>query len=88
MISPEQLYQLRKWESDERIRTAARRRAIREARLTRVAEHSLEGNASTPGDKGWATLLGDRVLQLRRLWTPSRANQHPVGELNPCQSES
>jgi hypothetical protein len=88
MINPDQLYQLWKWESDERLRTAARRRAIREARLARVAEHSLERNGSTPRDKGWATLLGDRALQLRRLWTPSRANQHPVGELNPCQSES
>jgi hypothetical protein len=80
MINPELLYQMWKYESEERLRDAARRQAVQEARQNRAA-------ASTSHHKNWATVLGDRVLRLRRLWTPSRPNQPSVGELNPCQPE-
>ena len=88
MIHPDLLYQLWKSENDERLRTAARRQAIRDARLTRAAGRSWEVKGSTSTDKSWSTLLGDRFLRFRRLWTTSRPTQQSVGELSQCQSES
>ena len=38
--------------------------------------------------KSWSTLLGDRFLPLRRLWTTSRPTQQSVGELSQCESKS
>jgi len=71
VIDPELYYQLWKQEHRERIRTAARRQAIGEARLTPVAERSgvLRGSISTL--KNWVAVLGDGVLRLRRHWTVS-----------------
>jgi hypothetical protein len=69
MIHPDLHYQVWKQENDERLRAAARERAIREARLSRTAGRSREVNGSTSANKNWLTLLGDGVLRLRRLWT-------------------
>jgi hypothetical protein len=80
MTSPELLYQMWKYESDERLRDAARRQAAREA------ERSPEVNGSTSTDKNRLTLLGDDVLRLRGLWKHSRPMQPSVAELNNCQS--
>jgi hypothetical protein len=80
MISPELLYQMWKYESDERLRDAARRRAAREA------ERSLEAEGSTSTHRNWLTVLGDDVLRLRGLWKHSRPMQPSVAELNKCQS--
>ena len=67
MIHPDLHYQLWEQENEERIRRAARRQAIREARLTREAE----GPRETSTERNWLTVLGDGVLRLRRLWTAS-----------------
>jgi hypothetical protein len=88
VIHPDLLYQLWKQENDERLRAAAHRQAIREARLTRMAGRSREARASTSTEKNWLILLGDGVLRLRRLWTTSRTNHQSIEELNQCRSES
>jgi hypothetical protein len=88
MIHPDPYYQLWQQENDERLRTAARRQAISEARLTRAAGRSLEVKASTSTDRNWSTLFVAGVLRLRTLWTTLRPTQQSVGELNQCQSES
>jgi hypothetical protein len=79
MIHPDLYYQLWKQENDERLRTAARRQAISEARLTGAAGRSWEVKASTSSDKNWSTLFGDRILRLRRLWTTSRLKSRHTG---------
>jgi hypothetical protein len=79
MIDPELYYQLWKQEHTELLRTAARRQAIRETRLTRAAERSWGAKGSTSSGKGWFILLGDGVLRLRRLWTNSRPTQQSPG---------
>jgi hypothetical protein len=88
MIHPDLLYQLWKSENEERLRTAARRQAMREGRLTRAAGRSWEAKGLPSTGKSWSTLLGDRFLRLRRLWTTSRPTQRSVGELSQCESES
>ena len=65
MIHPDLHYRLWQRENDERLRTAALRQAVREARLTRVAGRSREVKGST--ERSWLTLLGDAVLRLQRL---------------------
>jgi hypothetical protein len=71
MIQPELHYQLWKQENDERLHTAARPQAIREARLARATGRSREAKGSTSTDKNRLTVLGLGVLRLRRLWTTS-----------------
>jgi hypothetical protein len=71
MINPELYHELWKQEHGERLRTAARRETVREARLTRVAGRHWEVKGPTGTHKSWLTLLTDGVLRLRRLWTIS-----------------
>jgi len=87
MIHPDLLYQLWKSENDERLRTAARRQAIRDARLTRAAGRSWESNGSTSTHMNWLTLLNEGVLRIRKHWTMSRPTQHSVGESHQCQTD-
>lgn len=71
MIDPKLYHELWKQEHGERLRTAARRQAIREARPTRVAGRSSEAKGSTSPRMSWLTLISDGVVRLRRLWTIS-----------------
>ena len=83
MVNPELVFQLWKYESDERLRTAARRQLIREARLARTAERSQEETGSPFLQNNWETVVGEAALRPPRLWH----HRHQVGELEPCQSE-
>jgi hypothetical protein len=71
LINPELYYELWKQEHGERLRTAGRREAIREARLTRGAGRHREVEGSTATHWSWLTLLSDGVLRIRKLWTIS-----------------
>ena len=87
VIDPELYHQLWKQEHGEQVRTAARRQAIRDARLTRVAGRFWESKGPTSTHTNWLTLLGERILQIRKHWTMSRPTQHSVGESHQCQTD-
>jgi hypothetical protein len=87
VIDPELYHQLWKQEHGERVRTAARRQAICDARLTRVAGRSWESKGSTSTHMNWLTLLGEGVLRIRKHWTMSRPTQQSVGQSHQCQTD-
>jgi hypothetical protein len=71
VINPDLSYQLWKQEHRERLRTAAHRQAMREARLAGLPERPSEVTWSSATHNEWIALLGAGVLRLRRLWTIS-----------------
>jgi hypothetical protein len=87
MINPELYYHLWKQENAERLRTAARRQAVRDAQLTRVAGHSFQVNRSTSADRTWLRLLGDSVLRLRGAGRTPLQSLQTGPDLKQCQPE-
>jgi hypothetical protein len=71
VIHPDLMYELWKQEHSRRLRTAAHRQSMFEARLKGRPERPSKVTWSSATHNNWIALLGAGVLRLRRLWTIS-----------------